>query len=80
MIFLQANWILAFVCAITYFNMGKFEAQHRGGKSPGMLWAGMSIALSALVIQLFAAGWLLVLLTQVGLFVGITVFRMMRER
>jgi hypothetical protein len=79
MIFLQTNWILAFVCAITYFNMGKFEARHGGRSDPAIWWALMSIVASALVIQLLSAGWMLVLLAQVGLFIGITIWRSMRE-
>jgi hypothetical protein len=77
MIFLQANWILAFVCAVTYYQMGRMEA--REGRDSGMLWAGLSIAVSALVIQLLSAGWILVVLAQIGLFAAITIFRTVRD-
>lgn len=80
MIFLQTNWILAFVCAFTFFNAGRFEAQHGARSDPAMWWALMSIIASAIVIQLFGAGWILVLLTQVGLFIGITIYRVLRDR
>lgn len=79
MIFLQTHWILAFVCAVTYYRMGKMEMRQGRRGDNGMIWAGLSIAISALVIQLFGAGWLLVLLSQFGLFVAITVFRTIRE-
>jgi hypothetical protein len=79
MIFLQPNWIIAFVCAFTYFGAGKAEARS-GGRDNGLLWAGLSIVVSALLIRLFGAGWFLVLLGQAGLFVGIGIFRAMRDR
>lgn len=79
MIFLQTNWIIAFVCAVTYYRIGKAEARESGRGDNGMIWAGLSIAISALSIQLFGAGWILVLLSQVGLFIAITLFRTVRE-
>jgi hypothetical protein len=78
MTFLQPNWIIAFVCAVTYYNSGKFEARN-GARGHGVLWTGLSIAISALLIQLFGVGWFLVLLAQAGLFVGIAIFRVLRE-
>ena len=79
MIFLQPNWIIAFVCAFTYFGMGKAEARG-GGHDNGMLWAGLSIATSALLISTLNAGWLVVVLGQVGLFIGIAIFRTLRDK
>ena len=78
MIFLQPGWILAFVCAYVFYGAGEVEARD-GARNNRMVWAGLSIALSALVIQAFRGGWLLVLLAQAGLFVGIGVFRALRE-
>ena len=79
MIFLQANWIIAFVCAFTFYGSGKAEA--RGGNADnGLLWAALSVAISALLIQAFGAGWLLVLSGQIGLFIGIGIFRALRDR
>ena len=49
MVFLQASWIIAFVCAFTLFGAGKAEARG-GGSDNGWLWAGLSIAVSALLI------------------------------
>lgn len=84
MIFLQPNWIIAFVCAYIFFAGGRLEA--RGGsletrsssRDNGILWAGLSIAISALVIRI-GGGWVYVLLAQAGLFVGIGIYRAWRE-
>jgi len=79
MIFLQTNWILAFVCAFIFFGAGKAEAKG-GGSDNGFLWAGLSIATSAVFIRFFDAGWFLVLLGQAGMFLGIGIFRALRDR
>jgi hypothetical protein len=79
MIFLQTHWILAFVCAFTFFGAGKAEAKG-GGPDHAFLWAGLSVVTSAVFIELFDAGWFLVLLGQAGLFIGIGIFRAMRDR
>jgi hypothetical protein len=79
MTFLQPALILAFVCAFTFYGAGKAEARN-GGRNNGVLWAGLSIAVSALLIRLFGAGWLLVVLGQAALFVGIGIVRALRDR
>ena len=79
MIFLQANWILAFVCAFVLYGAGKAEARE-AGRNAGALWAGLSIAVSAVLIRFLGAGWILVLVGQAALFVGIGVFRAMRSK
>jgi hypothetical protein len=79
MIFLQTHWILAFVCAFIFFGAGKAEAKG-GGSGHGVLWGALSLVTSALFIQLFDAGWFLVLLAQAGLFFGIGVFRTWKDR
>jgi hypothetical protein len=79
MIFLQANWIFAFVCAFVLYGAGKVEARE-AGRNAGFLWAGLSIAVSALLIQFLGAGWLLVLIGQAALFVSIGIFRAMRGK
>jgi hypothetical protein len=75
--FLQSNWILAFVFAFALFGSGKLEGQD--GVRNGLLWAGLSIAISVLVIQFCGGGWLFELLTQLGLFVGIGAVRAIRD-
>ena len=79
MIFLQPNWILAFVCAFTFFGAGKAEAKG-GGPDHGLLWSALSVATSAVLIKFFDAGWFLVLLGQAGTFIGIGIFRAIRDR
>jgi hypothetical protein len=78
MFFYQPSWIIAIVCAITFFKAGRAEARDTA-RDNGLIWTGLSIAISALIIQVFGAGWLLVLLGQLGLFVGIAVFRSLRD-
>jgi hypothetical protein len=77
-IFLQPSWVLAFVCAYVFYGAGQFEAR-AGARNNRMLWAGLSIALSSLIIQVFRGSWVSVLLAQAGLFVGIGIFRVLRE-
>jgi hypothetical protein len=79
MIFLQPNWIIAFVCAFVLYGAGKAEARE-AGPNAGFLWAGLSIAVSALLIRFLGAGWLLVLVGQLALFAGIGIFRAMRGK
>ena len=79
MIFLQPNWILAFVFAFTLYGAGKAEAKG-GGPDHGLIWGALSVATSAAIIKFFDAGWFLVLLGQVGLFIGIGIFRAVRDR
>jgi len=78
MIFLQPTWIIAFVCAFTYYGAGQIEARDTG-RDHGILWAGLSIAISALVIQMLNGGWLFVLLAQALFLVAIGVFRTLRD-
>jgi hypothetical protein len=80
MIFLQTNWILAFVCAFIFFGAGKQNTGIPGGKNRSFLWAGLSIAVSALVIQLFNASWILVVVAQVVLFAAIGILGSLRDR
>jgi hypothetical protein len=80
MIFLQPTWIIAFVCAFVFFGAGKQEGSIPGGKNHSFLWAGLSIGVSALVISMFSAGWILVLAAQLGLFLAIGISRSFRDR
>ena len=79
MIFLQTNWIIAFVCAFVLYGAGKAEARE-AGRHASLVWAGLSIGVSALLIRFFGAGWFLVLVGQAALFVSIGVFRAMRSK
>jgi hypothetical protein len=81
MFYLQPNWILAFVCAFIFFAAGKQNVGLlEGGKNHSFLWAGLSIAVSAVVIRFLDAGWPLVLVAQAVLFVGIGVVRSMLDK
>ncbi|HKE93857.1 MAG TPA: hypothetical protein VKB34_06090 [Povalibacter sp.] len=80
MIFLQPNWIIAFVCAFVFYGAGKQNRGIPGGKDQSLFWTGLSIGVSALTIQFLGAGWILVLVAQFGLFVAIGIFRTFRER
>jgi hypothetical protein len=73
------TWILAFVCAFVYFGAGRAEAKG-GGRDNAWLWAGLSIAVSALVIQVLGVGWIVLVLSQVALFVGIGIARALMGR
>ncbi len=65
--------ILMAVCAIFFYRAGQFD----GG--PGVLWAVLSILISALVWRVFHWGWLGILAGQVVLFAGITIVRISRK-
>jgi len=80
MIFLQPEWILAFVCAFIFFGAGKQNVGLDGGRNFSFLWAGLSIAVSALVIRFLGAGWVLVLVSQGVLFFAIGAIRAMRDK
>ncbi|KRA16171.1 hypothetical protein [Lysobacter sp. Root983] len=70
--------VLALVCAVTFFRAGRIEsvgAQY----DYSYWWALMSIALSALVLIVIKAAWLALLLCQIGLFLGIGVYRAIRD-
>lgn len=80
MTLLQPPWIIAFVCAFILYGAGKKDLAVRDGANHSVLWAGLSIAVSALVIQVFSGGVLFVLLGQGALMAGIGVFRAMKDR
>ena len=71
--------MLALVCAYTYYVLGAYEAQQEGGRNHGILWAALSLGVSFVVAHLFKTGWGLLLIAQVGLFLGIAIFRALRH-
>lgn len=75
---IQSPFLLAFVCAYTYYVLGAYEAQ-QGGNHNGLLWTVLSLLVSLVVLGLFKSGWGVLLIAQAALFVGIAVFRAMRE-
>ncbi len=60
------------VCAITFYRAARLE------HSSGLLWAGLSFAISFVAMAVFKWGPLGILLSQGILFVGITLVRMRR--
>ena len=72
------EWVLALVCVLTFYGAGAHERRF-GGHDHGVLWAALSIAVSAVVVLLFGGTWLYLLLAQVGLFIGIGVVRALRD-
>jgi uncharacterized membrane protein YGL010W len=67
--FYSFTFVLLLACAIFYYRAGEFEG------SSGLAWAALSILISVLIWRLLDGGFLAVLLGQVGLFVGITLYR-----
>jgi hypothetical protein len=45
-----------------------------------LIWCGLSLAISALMFFWLHCGWLGISLGQVALFVGITIFRILRKQ
>lgn len=70
--------VLALVCAVAFYRAGRFESTGEA-YDYGLLWALMSVLLSAGVLLAFDVSWLMLLLVQVGLFFGIGVYRALRD-
>lgn len=70
--------VLAVVCAVTFFRAGRFEAAGEA-YDYSFVWALMSALLSALVLLALKGSWIVLLVFQVGLFVGIGVYRALRD-
>ena len=71
--FYSFNLVLMVVFAIFFYRAGELE------DSPGLLWAALSALISFLVWQWLRWGLLAMILGQIGLFVGIGVFRAIRK-
>lgn len=71
--------MLVLVCICTYYAMGAYEARLQGDNH-GVLWAGLSAVVSLLVLSVFKGGWWWLLFGQLGLYVGIALFRAVHER
>lgn len=75
---LSIELMLALVCAVTFFRAGRFESVGEA-HDYSYLWAFMSALLSALVLIGLKASWFVLLLSQIGLFFGIGVYRALRD-
>ena len=71
--FYSWNFVLMVVFAIFFYRAGVFE------NSSAWLWTGLSVAISLVIWQWFHWGLLAMILGQLGLFVGIGVFRVLRK-
>ena len=65
--------VMVLACAGFYYQAGKQEL------GSGVLWAGLSLLVSIPTLLVFHGGVLAVLLGQVGLLIGIAVFRAWRD-
>jgi hypothetical protein len=66
--------IVAFFCAVFWYHAGRQEMDS------GVLWFGISLIVSFAMIYLAGAGSIGVLLGQIGLLAGITLFRTWRDK
>ena len=65
--------VLCVVSAVFFYRAAEFENE------PGLIWSGLSVVISVATLFWLHGGWLGTILTQAGLFVGITLFRMFRK-
>lgn len=70
--------VLTFAGVIGFYSAGEYEAR-QGDRHHGILWAALSALVSGVVFFVFGGGWLLWLVAQGCLFVGIGVVRMWLE-
>jgi len=81
MTLLSTSWIIAYICAFILYGAGKRDPTIAGGGSDlSILWVGLSIAVSAVIIEVVGGGVMLVLIAQAALFIGIGIFRARRDR
>lgn len=66
--------ILIILCfAIFFHRAAEFENESV------LIWCGLSVAISVVAVFWLGCGWLGISLGQIGLFIGITFFRIMRK-
>jgi hypothetical protein len=67
--FYSFTFVVLVACAVFFYRAGEFEG------SSGMAWAGLSVLISVAIWRGLHGGLIAVLLGQVGLFAGITLYR-----
>lgn len=67
--FYSITFILLVACAVFFYRAGEFEG------SSGLAWSALSVLISMAIWQGFHGGFIWVLLGQLALFAGITVYR-----
>ncbi len=72
--FYSFTFLLVLACAVFFYRAGEFE------QSSGIAWAALSILISVAIWRWLHGGFIPVLLGQVGLFVGITLYRSRRGK
>ncbi len=61
--------LLVIACAIFYYRAGQFEG------ASGLAWAALSVLISVAIWQGLHWGFFAIVLGQLGLFAGLTVYR-----
>ncbi len=69
MILIPIMFIVVAVCAFFFYCAGRFEG------ASGLLWAGLSLGTSIVIWRWLHGGLTFILLGQLGVYIGITVFR-----
>jgi hypothetical protein len=67
--FYSFTFVLLVACAVLFYRAGEFEG------SSGVAWAGLSAVISVAIWRWLHGGFIAVLLGQVALFAGITLYR-----
>ena len=70
--------VLALVCVITFYGAGQLDSRGEA-QDYSIFWALLSALVSALVLVVLKGPWAVLLLSQVGLFIGIGIFRFLRD-
>lgn len=71
--FYSFTFILLLASAVFFYRAGEFEG------SSGVAWAGLSILISLAIWRWLHGGLIAVLLGQLGLFAGITLYRSWKQ-
>ncbi|MGD0651596.1 MAG: hypothetical protein ABSA97_10740 [Verrucomicrobiia bacterium] len=72
--FYSLQFVVLLACAAFYYKAAQMEG------SSGLLWSALSVVVFILTWIVLSWGWLGCLLSQVGLFAGITVVRVLRRQ
>ncbi len=71
--FYSFTFVLLLICAVFFYRAGEFEG------SSGLVWAALSVLISVAIWRWLHWGFIGVLLGQIGLFAGITLYRSRRK-
>jgi len=71
--FYSFTFILVLVCAMFFYRAGRFEG------NSGLAWAGLSVLISVAIWRWLHGGPITVLLGQVALYAGITLYRARKQ-